>query len=216
FNFNNQAELICEFRIQRPGPYQYYVSYKTLADIDDGSADVCDDVIAAAGADATTVIPAVERIYRDFKEHRTPVSYFLVDPQLMLAGQYLPLDGIVLQSVNPKWMGPMNAWSPHFASSHKTGYNMIHFIPMQQRGGSNSPYSLYNQLELSDDLFDGDLTAAEKNARLRETLLEMTHKHRLLGITDMVWNHTAFNSDWLASHPEAGFNLENSPHLRSA
>ncbi|KAJ2690096.1 bifunctional 4-alpha-glucanotransferase/amylo-alpha-1,6-glucosidase [Coemansia sp. RSA 1285] len=216
FNFNNQAELICEFRIQRPGPYQYYVSYKTLADIDDDSADVCDDVIAAAGADATTVIPAVERIYRDFKEHRTPVSYFLVDPQLMLAGQYLPLDGIVLQSVNPKWMGPMNTWSPHFASSHKTGYNMVHFIPMQQRGGSNSPYSLYNQLELSDDLFDGDLTAAEKNARLRETLLEMTHKHRLLGITDMVWNHTAFNSDWLAGHPEAGFNLENSPHLRSA
>ncbi|KAJ1797074.1 bifunctional 4-alpha-glucanotransferase/amylo-alpha-1,6-glucosidase, partial [Coemansia sp. RSA 2399] len=209
FNFTNQTDLICEFRIQRPGPYQYYVSYKTL-DADD-AADNCEDV--ASHDDA---IPTVERIYRDFKEHSTPISYFLVDPQLTLAGQHLPLDGIVLQSLSPKWLGLMSDWSPHFAASHTTGYNMLHFIPMQQRGGSDSPYSLYNQLELSDDLFAKKLTAKEKNVKLRETLLEMTHKHRLLAVTDMVWNHTAYNSDWLSSHPEAGFNLENSPHLRSA
>ncbi|KAJ2867181.1 bifunctional 4-alpha-glucanotransferase/amylo-alpha-1,6-glucosidase, partial [Coemansia erecta] len=209
FNFNNQTDLICEFRIQQPGPYQYYVSYKTL-DADDAADD---GEVVASHNDA---IPTVERIYRDFKEHSTPISYFLVDPQLMLAGQHLPLDGIALQSLNPKWLGLMSDWSPHFAASHATGYNMLHFIPMQQRGGSDSPYSIYNQLELSDDLFTKKLTAKEKHAKLRETLLEMTHKHRLLAVTDMVWNHTAYNSDWLSSHPEAGFNLENSPHLRIA
>ncbi|KAJ1823103.1 bifunctional 4-alpha-glucanotransferase/amylo-alpha-1,6-glucosidase [Coemansia sp. RSA 2599] len=208
FNFSNQTELICEFRIKRPGPYQYYVTYKSIdADADDRS----DSIVSKSD-----VNPTVERIYRAFKHKRTPTAYFLVDPQLTLGGQPLPLDGIVLQSVSPKWLGKMNRWGAQLAVSSKMGYNMLHFIPMQQRGGSDSPYSLYSQLELSDDLFDPDTAADEKDQRLRETLLEMTHKHRLLGVTDMVWNHTAYNSDWLRDHPEAGFNLENSPHLRSA
>ncbi|KAJ2720775.1 bifunctional 4-alpha-glucanotransferase/amylo-alpha-1,6-glucosidase [Coemansia sp. Benny D115] len=209
FNFNNQTELICEFRIQRPGPYQYYLSYKSIdSDAKDSSCDAieCD-------SDAN---PTVERMFREFKHKRTPTAYFLVDPQLTLGGQALPLDGVVLQSVSPKWLGLMKNWSPQLAASSKMGYNMLHFIPMQQRGGSDSPYSLYSQLEISDDLFDSGESSELKYQRLRETLLEMTHKHKLLGVTDMVWNHTAYNSDWLRDHPEAGFNLENSPHLRSA
>ncbi|KAI8324294.1 glycogen debranching enzyme [Martensiomyces pterosporus] len=208
FNFDDETELICEFRIQRPGPYQYYVTYKSI----DADADDCTDCISSE----RDSIPTLERIYRMFRDRRTPTSYFLVDPQLTLAGQHLPLDGIALQSVSPKWLGLMKNWSPHLAASSKMGYNMLHFIPMQQRGGSDSPYSLYSQLELSDDLFDEKLTAREKEQQLRMAILEMAHKHRMLAVTDMVWNHTAYNSDWLRDHPEAGFNLENSPHLRSA
>ncbi|KAJ1840278.1 bifunctional 4-alpha-glucanotransferase/amylo-alpha-1,6-glucosidase, partial [Coemansia sp. RSA 486] len=208
FNFNNQTDLICEFRIKRPGPYQYYVSYKSI----DAQADDRSDSIAKT----SDVNPMVERIYRGFADKRTPTAYFLVDPQLTLGGQPLALDGVVLQSVSPKWLGKMSSWRRQLAVSSKMGYNMLHFIPMQQRGGSDSPYALYNQLELSDDLFEPGTKAEEKDQKLRETLLEMTHKHKLLGVTDMVWNHTAYNSDWLCDHPEAGFNLENSPHLRSA
>ncbi|KAJ2889766.1 bifunctional 4-alpha-glucanotransferase/amylo-alpha-1,6-glucosidase, partial [Coemansia aciculifera] len=210
FNFGSQTELICEFRIQRPGPYQYYVSYKS---VDASETDRIDSISSKTDAN-----PTLDRIYRAFKAQRTPTSYFLVDPQLTLAGQALPLDAIALQSVSPKWLGPMKSWSGHLAASSKLGYNMLHFIPMQQRGGSDSPYSLYNQLELSDELFEegSKYSAEQKDQRLRETLLEMVHRHRLLGVTDMVWNHTAYNSDWLRDHPEAGFNLENSPHLRSA
>ncbi|KAJ1960387.1 bifunctional 4-alpha-glucanotransferase/amylo-alpha-1,6-glucosidase, partial [Dipsacomyces acuminosporus] len=212
FNFNNQTDLICEFRIQRPGPYQYYVTFK-CADTDDGSDAGVDGDSISCDDDS---IPMLERIYRAFKDRRTPVSYFLVDPQLTLSGQHLPLDGVTLQSVSPKWLGLMKNWSPHLAASSKMGYNMLHFIPMQQRGGSDSPYSLYNQLELSDDLFDKKLSAQEKEQQLRMAVLEMVHKHHMLAVTDMVWNHTAYNSEWLRDHPEAGFNLENSPHLRSA
>ncbi|KAJ2879592.1 bifunctional 4-alpha-glucanotransferase/amylo-alpha-1,6-glucosidase, partial [Coemansia asiatica] len=208
FNFNNQTELICEFRIKRPGPYQYYLTYKS---IDSEADDRCDSIASKSDAN-----PTVERIYRAFKHKRTPTAYFLVDPMLTLGGQPLPLDGIVLQSVSPKWLGKVKSWAPQLALSSKMGYNMLHFIPMQQRGGSDSPYSLFSQLELSDDLFDPNTAADAKDQKLRETLLEMTHKHKLLGVTDMVWNHTAYNSDWLRDHPEAGFNLENSPHLRSA
>ncbi|KAJ2674472.1 bifunctional 4-alpha-glucanotransferase/amylo-alpha-1,6-glucosidase [Coemansia sp. RSA 1085] len=208
FNFNHQTELICEFRVQRPGPYQYYLSYKS---IDDDADDRCDAIVCADDCN-----PTVERAYRTFKDRRTPTAYFLVDPQLTLGGQSLPLDGIVLQSMSPKWLGLMKDWSAQLAASSKMGYNMIHFIPMQQRGGSDSPYSLYDQLELSDDLFEKPLKRAEKDTRLREMLLEMNHRYRMLGVTDMVWNHTAYNSKWLCDHPEAGFNLENSPHLRSA
>ena len=50
----------------------------------------------------------------------------------------------------------------------------------------------------------------------------------MLTIGDVVWNHTADNSPWLLvrdlhnwrqfkqEHPDAGYNLVNSPHLRAA
>ena len=44
----------------------------------------------------------------------------------------------------------------------------------------------------------------------------MEKEFGLLALTDIVWNHTAENSDWLQDHPEAGYNLHNSPHLIAA
>jgi glycogen debranching enzyme len=44
----------------------------------------------------------------------------------------------------------------------------------------------------------------------------MEKEYGLLSLTDVVWNHTAENSDWLLDHPEAGYNLHNSPHLIAA
>jgi glycogen debranching enzyme len=106
---------------------------------------------------------------------------------------------------------------PYFNAFSQTGYNMIHFAPLNTRGSSNSPYSIYDQLSLSDDLFDSKLlTKEEKELELKTVLEHMFETCGLLSVTDVVWNHTACNSFWLQEHPESGYNLKNSPHLRSA
>lgn len=38
----------------------------------------------------------------------------------------------------------------------------------------------------------------------------------MVGIVDIVLNHTAFNSEWLLNHPEAAYNTKDCPHLASA
>lgn len=151
---------------------------------------------------------------------------FIVDPKLMIPNKIvgkshpqnviLPLDGIVLVTVMPKWLPILKNWLPYFKSFSDTGYNMIHFGPIQQRGTSNSPYSIYDQLCISNDLFETDLAEDIKIQMLKEKLDVIESEYRILSITDVVWNHTANNSHWLLDHPEAGYNLQNSPHLKPA
>ena len=87
---------------------------------------------------------------------------------------------------------------------------MVHFTPLTVRGKSNSPYSIYDQLSFDPANFpngEQDLATMIDN---------MESEHALLGMTDVVWNHTANNSKWLEEHPEAGYNVETAPWLESA
>ena len=45
---------------------------------------------------------------------------------------------------------------------------------------------------------------------------KLQNEWNMLSVTDVVWNHTANNTEWLKHHPEAAYNLENSPHMRPA
>ena len=93
---------------------------------------------------------------------------------------------------------------------------MIHFTPLNHRGDSNSPYSIYNQLTFAPDLFERGTSVKDQYAQLSQMTSRMEKEFGLLALTDVVWNHTAENSDWLQDHPEAGYNLYNSRHLIAA
>ena len=116
----------------------------------------------------------------------------------------LTLDGLVILSVLAKWMGQTKDWEKHFAEASRRGYNMLHWAPLQQRGGSGSPYSIFDQLQfdkfilVDKDAKDGGVAEVEKALQLAKA------KYGLGGVTDVVLNHTAFDSPWLQHHPEAG------------
>ena len=113
-------------------------------------------------------------------------------------------------------MGPISKWSDFLEVFSTKGYNMIHFTPLNHRGDSNSPYSIYNQLAFSPDLFEKEVNLDEQHMEISKMMSRMETDFGLLALTDVVWNHTAENSDWLQDHPESGYNLHNSPHLIAA
>lgn len=133
--------------------------------------------------------------------------YFVVPPTLQINGHSMQLDSIALQSVISKWMG--SDWDKVFARIAAKGYNMVHFTPLQERGESNSPYSIKDQLKFDPDYFQDEEQVFKMVSGLQK-------KHNMLSLTDIVFNHTANNSPWLLEHPDAGYNAETAPHLKAA
>jgi len=58
---------------------------------------------------------------------------FLVDPDLKVgrALKQIPLEGIACQTVLSKNLGPFSTWNNRLMVAKKSGYNAIHFTPMQ-------------------------------------------------------------------------------------
>ena len=50
----------------------------------------------------------------------------MVDPELMY-----PMDSIVCQTVLSKLLGPLPTWKDKLEVAYRSGYNMIHFTPIQ-------------------------------------------------------------------------------------
>ncbi|KAF9582131.1 hypothetical protein BGW38_000606, partial [Lunasporangiospora selenospora] len=180
----------------------------------------CDLVITGAGAYEYYVEHSPYMSNGNVVWNRSKTGYFVVDPKLTLKSGdkdvSLPLEALVIESVVPKWMGKLSEWKPYLETISKSGYNMIHFVPLQYRGISNSPYSIFDQLKFDPHLFEeADLKKGEVEQRaiIKQKIDEIETTYSALSLTDIVWNHTACNSTWLWDHPEAGYNLHNSPHL---
>ncbi|XP_012280901.1 glycogen debranching enzyme [Orussus abietinus] len=143
-------------------------------------------------------------------------GYLLVDPELKIGpeGDVLPLDCIQCQSVLAKHLGPFSTWEKKLLVTRNSGYNMIHFTPLQQLGDSNSSYSLKDQLKLNPIFNEEGASTTFEDV---ENLLKKIRKEwNILSICDIVLNHTANESPFLVSHPECTYNCVNSPHLRPA
>ncbi|CCM02450.1 uncharacterized protein FIBRA_04549 [Fibroporia radiculosa] len=131
----------------------------------------------------------------------------------------LPLDGLSILTVVSKWMGPMSAWRDYLAETSARGYNTLHWTPLQERGESDSPYSIRDQLVYEPSLFPNghyDIGSDGGKVKLEEMLGIAKDEYGLLSLTDVVLNHTANDSPWLLDHPEAGYSPANTPHLTPA
>ncbi|CAL5865952.1 uncharacterized protein PFLUO_LOCUS159 [Penicillium psychrofluorescens] len=172
--------------------------------------------VPCAGAFAfyTTFLPlpefSVDRVHAP-EPTQTPVHYIDVSPKLTLRGNDLPLNALSIFSVLSKFMGQYPTdWDKHLHGISQRNYNMVHFTPLMQRGCSNSPYSIFDQLSFDSELFPN----GEKD--VSSLVSRMESEYGLLTLTDVVWNHTANNSKWLEEHPESGYSLETAPWLESA
>lgn len=140
----------------------------------------------------------------------TKKFYFIVSAGFEIDGQPLSLNALNIESVVSKWMGPVDTWRDKMVQIKQKGYNMIHFTPLQARGSSNSPYSIYDQLQFDKKCFPN----GEKDVEYLVNVME--HEIHLLSLTDVVFNHTAHNSEWLKDHPESGYSSKTAPHLTPA
>jgi glycogen debranching enzyme len=143
-------------------------------------------------------------------------GYFLVDPTLRLGpnNEEVKMDAIVCQTVITKLLGPFSEWLPRLQVAAESGYNMVHFTPIQELGISNSAYSIRDQLNLSPVYSPGDQKYGLNDVL---QLVDFMNKNwGVMSLSDLVYNHTAKDSPWVWEHPECIFNMDNSPHLRPA
>ena len=142
---------------------------------------------------------------------KTPTYYIDVQPSLKVQDQKLPLNSLSIFSLISKFMGEYpTQWDKHLNGIAERGYNMVHFTPLNLRGDSNSPYSIADQLSFDPAFFPN----GEKD--VADLVHKMESQYGLLSLTDVVWNHTANNSEWLEDHPEAGYSVKTAPHLEPA
>ncbi|KFY25104.1 hypothetical protein V493_04846 [Pseudogymnoascus sp. VKM F-4281 (FW-2241)] len=178
--------LHIDIPIQSSGAFAFYTTYSPLPDLDEAGSSPSE--------------PTNTRLY-----------YIDVAPRLNLGEKQLPMAALSIISVISKFMGKYPTdWQKHLHGIRERGYNMIHFTPLQGRGQSNSPYSIADQLGWDPECFPG----GEKD--IAHLVDVMEKEHGLLGLTDVVWNHTADNSPWLQEHPEVGYNMSTAPWLESA
>ncbi len=126
------------------------------------------------------------------------------------SGEIVEQGSISCQSVLSKSLGPMSEWLSRLEVAYHSGYNMIHFTPIQLLYHvSNSSYAVTDHHKLNP-LFKGTYE------ELKLIIDTMAKQWRILSVTDLVYNHAANDCALLVDHPEAAYNLVNSPHLKPA
>ncbi|XP_076440742.1 glycogen debranching enzyme-like isoform X2 [Babylonia areolata] len=143
-------------------------------------------------------------------------GYFLVDPTLSVGrDEEITMDCLQVQTVITKLLGPFEEWENRLAVARETGYNMIHFTPVQELGISNSAYSIRDQLHLSPAYSKPGGKVYELQD-LKKLVHKMHTEWRVMSLQDLVFNHSSKDSPWLLENPSCTYNLKNTPHLRPA
>lgn len=154
-------------------------------------------------------------IFAEQNEIKIGGSNFLIDPKLSLKdGLVIKAESLQFHTVLSKLLGPLNEWKSRLQVSKETGYNLIHFTPVQGLSReSNSSYSIRDHLSL--------LEPADSNGKfnlvdLKKLVDEIYSDWNMFSLCDLVYNHMSNDSEFLKKHPNGAYNLINSPHLRPA
>lgn len=124
--------------------------------------------------------------------------------------EILKLESIRCQTVLTKCLGPLNSWESKLRVAKESGYNLIHFTPIQELAGSRSAYSLKDQLKIDPNY--GNVGYED----VGKVVAKMRDEWDMASICDIVLNHTGNESLWLQEHPEATYSCFTCPHLRPA
>ncbi|CAF3932255.1 unnamed protein product [Rotaria sordida] len=147
------------------------------------------------------------------KENLNGQGYFQVESHLVWpdgSNEVLEEECITCQTVLSKCLGPLSEWLSRLEVTRHSGYNMIHFTPIQFLNNiSNSSYSISDHHKLNR-IFEGTYEQMK-------ILIDYIGKEwRIFSITDLVYNHAADDCTFLQDHPEGSYNLVNSPYLKAA
>uniref|UniRef100_A0A060T7E8 Glycogen debranching enzyme n=1 Tax=Blastobotrys adeninivorans TaxID=409370 RepID=A0A060T7E8_BLAAD len=216
-NASFNKETFIDVKISTAGTFSYYISYIPINDkyFDNFNPlvkykTVSQEFLPKSQSDLHLFRETYMAAEMESRHRSTRKYYFSVSAGFELDGKPLALNSLAIQTVLSKLMGPVDTWDEKLAKIKAKGYNAVHFTPLQHRGSSDSPYSIFDQLKWDPVCFPN---GEKEVARLVET---MEKKHGLLPIIDVVLNHTAHNSEWLKDHPEAGYSWETAPHMRPA
>jgi glycogen debranching enzyme len=141
------------------------------------------------------------------KENANGQGYFQVEPKIE---KLINQESIACQSVLSKSLGPISERLSRLEVARHSGYNMIHFTPIQLLYHvSNSSYAVTDHHKLNP-LFKGT------HEQMKEVIDQMAKEWNIYSVTDLVYNHAANDCALFRDHPEAAYNLINSPHLKPA
>lgn len=85
-------------------------------------------------------------------QKRQGTIYVQVEPKLFIGAQKtlqeIPLDSIRCQTVLAKCLGPLSTWENKLIVAKHSGYNMIHFTPIQvtSRKKSLNSFSIFSSI----------------------------------------------------------------------
>ncbi|VEN50334.1 unnamed protein product, partial [Callosobruchus maculatus] len=214
--FGRKVYLYCNYPL--PGAEFDRDVYRLLPwQWDEGCKDADD---TAAYADIHLKIAGSFHYYFTYDKsenaERQGSGYILVDPALKYGNnESLLLDCIQCQTVLSKSLGSFSSWSNKLKVAKESGYNMIHFTPIQELGNSNSSYSLREYLKLNPT-FEKDDGKMPTFDEIEMFVSELRTQWKMTSICDVVLNHMANESQFLHDNPDVTYNCSNCPYMRPA
>lgn len=222
------VDIYCELELNRAGAFHFYFAYQP--------ADSNGIALAAGDKKLPKHDTKAEPIRRGS-------IYVQVEPTIRVGGgeeqprRTIALDAIRCQTVLAKCLGPLSTWESKLAVAKHAGYNMVHFTPVQELGGSNSAYSIQDQRKVNPTFADPARPVEPTFADVERVVQKMRTDWgvsrigcgvksvttfitqfplQIASICDIVLNHTANESKWIYEQPDASYSATTTPHLKPA